>query len=449
MSSSEIAVSVSNLSKRYQIYDTPRDRLKQFIAPRLQTLAGQAPKQYFREFWALKDVSIEVKKGETVGIVGRNGSGKSTLLQIIARTLNPTTGNVVVDGRVTALLELGSGFNPEYSGFDNVFLSGAVLGMSREEIERKFDSIAAFADIGPFLDQPAKTYSSGMYMRLAFAVAASLEPEIMIVDEALAVGDAKFQAKCFRHFEEFQESGGTVLLVTHSTEQVVRNCSSAVLLEGGRVLQQGEPRSVVNRYLDLLFGRKKEVIAVPALADSPDISAGFEIESVLTGRIESRPNYNKDEYRWGSGAAQIIDCVIVSGGHADIIAIEAGDSIDVYIKTRFVRASQNAIFGLTIKTPDGVTVFGANSRDCEGNVPCRPISDGEELVVRFSIGMNIAAGEYLLSLGIAEESMETGEVIPLDRRYDSMYILVQGKPVHAGLARLPIGISFIENGAAA
>lgn len=439
--SSNAAISVQAVSKCYPMFSRPQDRLVQML-----TLGK---KKMFKEHWALKNVSFEVPRGQTVGIVGRNGSGKSTLLQLIAGTLTPTAGSIVATGRVTALLELGAGFNPEYSGLDNVFLSGAVLGMSREEIERKFDSIVAFADIGPFLDQPAKTYSSGMYMRLAFAVASSLEPEIMIVDEALAVGDAKFQAKCFRRFEEFQENGGTVLLVTHSTEQVVRNCSSAILLEGGEVLQQGDPRSVVNRYLDLLFGRKKEVVDVPDATESQDKSGGLEIESMLTGRIESRPNYNKDEYRWGSGAAQIMDCVIVSGGQSDIVKIEAGDSIEVYVKARFVRASKNAIFGLTIRTPDGVTVFGANSRDWDEQGLCRSFCDGEETIVRFSIGMNIAAGEYLLSLGIAEESKETGEVIPLDRRYDSMYMLVHGKPIHSGLARLPVDICFVEKGAPA
>ena len=194
--SSEIAIKVENLSKCYHIYDQPRDRLKQMILPRLQRAAGAASKQYFREFWALKDVSFEVKKGETVGIIGRNGSGKSTLLQMICGTLNPTSGSVQTHGRIAALLELGAGFNPEFTGRENVYLNAAVLGLGYEEIEARFDQIAAFADIGDFIEQPVKTYSSGMMVRLAFAVAIHADPEILIVDEALSVGDAYFQAKC-------------------------------------------------------------------------------------------------------------------------------------------------------------------------------------------------------------------------------------------------------------
>ncbi|MDZ4098100.1 MAG: ABC transporter ATP-binding protein, partial [Methylophilaceae bacterium] len=191
-----IAIKVENLSKCYQIYDNPRDRLKQFVAPRLQRLTWQTPKQYFREFWALKDVSFEVKKGETVGIIGRNGSGKSTLLQMICGTLNPTSGSIQTSGRSAALLELGSGFNPEFTGRENVYMNAAVLGLTQDEIDKRYDDIVAFADIGEFINQPVKTYSSGMVVRLAFAVQSQIDPDILIVDEALSVGDAKFQAKC-------------------------------------------------------------------------------------------------------------------------------------------------------------------------------------------------------------------------------------------------------------
>ena len=256
---------MQNLSKCYQIYDAPRDRLKQFVAPRLQRLLGQAPKQYFREFWALKDVSFEVKKGETVGIVGRNGSGKSTLLQLICGTLTPTEGGIKTIGRIAALLELGSGFNPEFTGRENVYMNGAVLGLSKAEVDDKFDDIAAFADIGQFIEQPVKTYSSGMTVRLAFAVQAQVDPNILIVDEALSVGDAKFQAKCFARLKQLKENGTSILLVTHSTEQIVTHCSSAILLNDGVQIETGEPRRVVNRYLDLLFGKEKRPVDLPRL----------------------------------------------------------------------------------------------------------------------------------------------------------------------------------------
>lgn len=201
MNSSDIAIRIQNLSKCYQIYGSPHDRLKQFVAPRMQCLLGKPIKQYFREFWALKDISFEINKGETVGIVGCNGSGKSTLLQIICGTLAPTGGTVETRGRIAALLELGSGFNPEFTGRENVYMNAAVLGLSKKQVDDRFDDIAAFADIGQFIEQPVKTYSSGMYIRLAFAVAVNLDPEILIVDEALAVGDELFQRKCYSKIE--------------------------------------------------------------------------------------------------------------------------------------------------------------------------------------------------------------------------------------------------------
>ena len=204
--SSEIAIKVENLSKCYQIYDQPRDRLKQFLLPRLQRVVGLTPKQYYREFWALKDISFDVKKGETVGIIGRNGSGKSTLLQMICGTLSPTTGSVATHGRIAALLELGSGFNPEFTGRENVYMNASVLGLTNDEIDARFDEIAAFADIGEFIEQPVKTYSSGMYSRLAFSIAINVDPEILIVDEALAVGDARFVAKCMRRIKDIRNA---------------------------------------------------------------------------------------------------------------------------------------------------------------------------------------------------------------------------------------------------
>lgn len=250
--SSEIAIKVEGLSKCYQIYDKPRDRLKQFVLPRLQRLVAQQPRQYYREFWALKDVSFDVKKGETVGIIGRNGSGKSTLLQIITGTLAPTSGSVTTHGRIAALLELGSGFNPDFTGRENVYLNGALLGFSTAQIDEKFDAIAAFADIGEHLDQPVKTYSSGMLVRLAFAVQVQVEPEILIVDEALAVGDALFQKRCFQRIEKLVSDGTTVLFVSHDQESMRTLTNHALLLDKGRPVEWGLSSEVVLKYRKLL-----------------------------------------------------------------------------------------------------------------------------------------------------------------------------------------------------
>jgi lipopolysaccharide transport system ATP-binding protein len=252
MSFDDIAVQVEGLGKCYQIYDRPQDRLKQSIMPRLQALAGQLPGRYYREFWALRDVSFKVERGETVGIIGRNGCGKSTLLQMICGTLAPTTGRVETRGRVAALLELGAGFNPEFTGRENVYMNGTVLGLSQEEVDARFSDIAAFADIGDFVEQPVKHYSSGMFARLAFAVAINVDPDILVVDEALAVGDEPFQRKCFARIDEIKRRGGTILFVSHSSSAIVDLCDRAVLLYGGERLYTGEPKKAVSWYQKLM-----------------------------------------------------------------------------------------------------------------------------------------------------------------------------------------------------
>lgn len=251
-SDKDIAIQVADISKHYEIYEHPRDRLKQFFAPRMQRLLGRTQRQYYREFTALRDISFTVQRGQTVGIIGRNGSGKSTLLQIICGTLTPSSGDVQVNGRIAALLELGSGFNPEFSGRENVYLNGAILGLSREEMETRFDEIAAFADIGEFLEQPVKNYSSGMQVRLAFAVSVCVEPDILVVDEALAVGDEAFQRKCFARIERIKEDGGTILFVNHGAQAVIQLSDKAILLDRGEILCAGRPKFVVNQYQRLL-----------------------------------------------------------------------------------------------------------------------------------------------------------------------------------------------------
>lgn len=251
MSSDNITIRVDNLSKCYQIYDRPHDRLKQSILPKLRSLFGRKPASYFREFWALKQVSFEVSRGETIGIIGRNGSGKSTLLQMICGTLAPTSGIVQTTGRVAALLELGAGFNPEFTGRENVYMNAAVLGLTQKEISVRFDDIAAFADIGDFIEQPVKHYSSGMYARLAFAIAINVDPDILVVDEALAVGDEPFQRKCFARIEEIKHRGGTILFVSHSAGSIISLCDKAILLDCGKRLFTGEPKKAIAWYQKL------------------------------------------------------------------------------------------------------------------------------------------------------------------------------------------------------
>ncbi|MFO1098502.1 MAG: ABC transporter ATP-binding protein [Xanthobacteraceae bacterium] len=252
MSSDEIAIRVHDVSKHYLLFNRPQDRLKQSIVPRLQRLAGRKPKQYYRDFAALSHVSFDVRRGETVGVIGRNGSGKSTLLQVICGTLRPNAGHVEVNGRIAALLELGAGFNPEFTGRENVYLNASILGLPRGEIDARFDDIARFADIGDFIEQPVRTYSSGMYVRLAFATAINVDPDILVVDEALAVGDEAFQRKCCARIEQIQERGGTILFVTHGVQTVVQLCTRALLLDRGELLLDGRPKLVTSQYQRLV-----------------------------------------------------------------------------------------------------------------------------------------------------------------------------------------------------
>jgi lipopolysaccharide transport system ATP-binding protein len=260
----DIAIRVREVSKHYLMFDRPEDRLKQMVVPRLQRLAGRAPRCYFRNFAALDGVSFEVRRGETVGIVGRNGSGKSTLLQIVCGTLQPSFGSVEVTGRIAALLELGAGFNPEFTGRENVYLNAAILGLTRGETDARFDDIARFADIGAFIDQPVKTYSSGMYVRLAFAVAINVDPDILVVDEALSVGDEAFQRKCYARIEDIRDKGGTILFVTHGAQTVVQLCDRAMLFDRGQMILEGRPKTVVSQYQRLANASTEGAAAIRA-----------------------------------------------------------------------------------------------------------------------------------------------------------------------------------------
>ena len=432
--SSDNAIKVENLSKCYQIYVQPRDRLKQFILPRLQSMVGQPPGQYFREFWALKDVSFEVKKGETVGIVGRNGSGKSTLLQMICGTLNPTSGSIKTSGRIAALLELGSGFNPEFTGKENVYLNATILGLSKEEIDNRLDKILTFADIGEFVDQPVNTYSSGMMLRLAFAVQTQVDPDILIVDEALAVGDAKFQAKCFERLRQLQQGGASILLVTHSCEQIVAHTSRAILIDGGAIISQGEPRLVVNQYLDLLFGKDPQNLVVPSLSSKIVEHNHHIMTNGVDDIFASRAGYNHHEYRWGDGSAKILDFYLESEGHSYPSQIESGKFINLSFSVRFYESIMQPIFGITIKTKEGITVYGANSETLETEKPYSMGERGAVALAKFFFVCSLAPGDYFVSTGVA--SRLGGEVVPHDRRYDSIHLQVTSKSIFFGLANL-------------
>lgn len=430
MFSDDAVIRVESLSKCHQIYEQPSDRLKSFLMPRLRRWFGQPPKAYCREFWALRDVSFDVDKGETVGILGRNGAGKSTLLQLICGTLSPTGGVVETRGRVAALLELGSGFNPDFTGRDNVYMNAALLGLTKQETDARYDAIIEFADIGDFVDQPVKTYSSGMMVRLAFAVQAQVEPDILIVDEALAVGDAKFQAKCFERLRQLKNGGTSVLLVTHSSDQIVTHCDRALLLEQGAVIEVGQPKRVVNSYLDMLFGTKRRAGANPstnasenAQAHAAALKAKSEVRlNFIEDVFSSHPGYNPHEYRWGDGAAKINDFHLTAESRAYPAQIETGQRVSVELAVRFMNEVAGPIFGVTIKTKEGITVYGANSEILElQDLPAVGLP-GEVARVCFAFDCRLAPGDYFISLGVA--SRQEGEVVPHDRRYDAIHLVV-------------------------
>lgn len=436
--SSEIAIKVEHLSKCYHIYDRPRDRLLQMLA--------RGRRQYFREFWALKDVSFEIKKGETVGIIGRNGSGKSTLLQMICGTLNPTSGSIWTHGRIAALLELGSGFNPEFTGRENVYLNAAVLGLSKDEIDAHFDDIAAFADIGEFIEQPVKSYSSGMMVRLAFAVQAQVSPNILIVDEALAVGDAKFQAKCFERLRQLKENGTSILLVTHSSEQIVTHCSSALLLNSGSVLEIGEPRHVVNRYSELLFGKKrKEPLPHPSLVAPIFVARGGDISSFLNCAEDvfaTHPGYNPSEYRWGDGAATILDFYFEAENEAYPSTLTTGQTITLRIAIKFNADVMRPILGITVKTKEGVTVYGVNSETLD-NQSFRMQGNKNTVIIAEAIFVcRLAPGDYFLSLGVVTKLGD--DIIPHDRRYDAIHLQIRSETEFFGLINLDLKLATRE-----
>lgn len=331
----DIAIRVSNLSKCYQIYDTPRDRLKQFILPRIRHAVGRQSAQYFREFWALKDVSFEVKKGETIGIIGKNGSGKSTLLQMICGTLNPTAGSITTHGRIAALLELGSGFNPEFTGRENVYMNASVLGLSKEEIDQRFDDIATFADIGEFIEQPVKTYSSGMFVRLAFSVNIMSQPEIMVVDEALSVGDMAFQAKCMTALRRIQDGGATVLFVSHDISSIKNLCSQAIYLEHGQMKSFGKAASIAEDYERIVREEMNcDVKAMPMQIDnsSPELSlSSSKINKSLVFKVSDEFDERTKLFRYGKGGARIRFAELVDMNDQPVVSAEFNQQVKIRI----------------------------------------------------------------------------------------------------------------------
>jgi lipopolysaccharide transport system ATP-binding protein len=425
MHSNNVVISAKNLTKIYRLYSNPMHRVRQAL-----DFTGR---KYYQEFSALNDVSFDIHKGETIGIVGRNGSGKSTLLQLMCGIRKPSSGFVRVNGRVSALLELGAGFHPEFTGRENVYMQGAIMGMSREEMDRRFSDIEAFADIGIFIEQAVKTYSSGMFLRLAFAVAVSVDPDILVVDEALAVGDSRFQSKCFRRLEMMKNAGTTILMVSHSLEQITRLCDTVLLLDGGRLVDKGDPGTMVNQYLNLLFGG---TLANHSQKMAPtkriDHLANFNDDDIQE-RYHLRPAYNPNEYRWGNRSAMILDFLIQADNKDHVACVGCKTStIVVGLKVFFRREVSRPIFGLVVKTKDGTNLCSINSvGQTEISGPRKP---NELVFLYFTLTPNLAPGDYFISVGVADDGGE--EIVPLDRRYDSIHLNVVGQTSQTGVVNM-------------
>lgn len=448
MSSDDFSIRVEGLSKRYEIYAQPADRLRQMILPRLQRAVRQPVRAWFSEFWALRDVCFEVRRGETVGIVGRNGSGKSTLLQMICGTLNPTAGNITVRGRIAALLELGAGFNPEFTGRENVRLSGLLYGLSERELDARFDAICDFAEIGDFIDRPVKTYSSGMYVRLAFSVAINVSPDVLVVDEALSVGDEAFQRKCFARIDRIRKGGATVLFVSHAAGTVTELCNRALLLDRGELLTQGSPKYVVSRYQKILYSpvaqypsireriraeREADAISsdedgkpgVPAsdragvgsivVRDAiPDIARNPAADNIDGSSFFEAGLIPKSTFRYDSNGASILDPHVetLDGRRVNILQSHC-EYVYVY-RVRFDRTVGNVRCGMLIKAVTGLDLAGCVTSWHGDDLP--NVEAGSELEVRFRFPCLFAAGAYFLNAGV--QGSIAGEDVYLDRWID-------------------------------
>ena len=424
MSSNDVAnpfaIRVNGVGKRYEIYATPRDRLKQFVLPRLQRGIGKTGTQYFREFWAVKDISFDIQVGETVGIIGRNGSGKSTLLQMICGTLTPSMGTIQTCGRVAALLELGSGFNPEFSGRENVLMNAAVLGLTREQIDARFEDIVTFADIGEFIEQPVKTYSSGMMVRLAFAVIAHVDADILVIDEALSVGDAFFTQKCMRFLRQFM-AHGTVLFVSHDTAAIKNFCNRAIWIESGQVLQEGKPKDVCEQYLQAYYeaeqgkssstklkagsGKADAKGSTPA-APVKDQRLAFMNASNLRNDLQIF-TFNPDSPGFGKGGAEICSVQLLDEHEQTLAWIVGGEKVALRIKVQAHQALAAPIIGFSVKDRLGQVLFGDNTYLSHQGKNTR---QGETLVADFCFYMPLLpVGEYSIAVAIANGTQHSHE----------------------------------------
>lgn len=445
-----VAISIANLSKKYRLFSSPKERLWESLHP--------FNKKYHKEFWALKDIDFQIPKGATVGIIGRNGSGKSTLLKIICSVLKPTTGSVQVNGEVAALLSLGGGLNPKFSGRENVMFKGSLMGFSPDEMKNRMDDIEAFADIGEFFDQPLQIYSSGMMVRVAFAIAINVDPDILVIDEVIAVGDAKFKQKCYQKFREFQEAGKTILLTTHDGHAIIKHCDHAFLIDQGSLVEKGKPKDVIARYLDMLEEKESSKpggTAGDGGSNGSKASAeggSSELDKFLRhipsgDNCQVRKSYNKNEKRQSFRRAEIVDYLMVCKNNFDPVNAYSGDLIDIYIKVKFHEAVEFPFMGLAVKTVDGVLVYGFNSFYTKVILPSA--GEGELLIGKISLKMKLMRGDYFLDLGVDhKEAADSTRYVNLDRRCAVIHLKINERNQFFGLADFEADFERVSPGGA-
>ncbi len=410
----QIAIAVQNVCKIYKLYDKPMDRLKEAL--------GLTRNVKHREHFALNNVNFQVKQGECVGIIGTNGSGKSTILKIITGVLNPTSGAVTINGRISALLELGAGFNQEYSGMENIYLNGTMNGFSNAEIDAKLQDILDFADIGDYVHQPVKTYSSGMFVRLAFSVAINIEPEILIVDEALSVGDVFFQAKCYHKFEEFKKMGKTIMIVSHDLSSIAKYCDRVILLNQGVKLGEGSPKEMIDDFKRVLVGQYElpEQKSEQSLLNDAEVQEAVHTKAAVQKRAREGNAENTKTLEYGTREAEIEEIYIVDDRGVRTNAILKGMEFGIYMKVRFHQDLPAPIFAFSIKTAKGTEITGTNTMFEKAFL--ESVSAGSEKLVSFTQKMSLQGGEYLISFGVTGYNGNEFQVY--HRLYDALDITV-------------------------
>jgi len=419
------AIRIDNLSKVYKLYEKPIDRLKETLSP--------FKKVYHKSFFALNHVSFNVEEGETVGIVGTNGSGKSTILKIITGVLTPTEGSVEINGKISALLELGAGFNMEYTGIENIYLNGTMMGFTKKEMDGKIKEILDFADIGDFVYQPVKTYSSGMLVRLAFATAINVEPEILIVDEALSVGDVFFQAKCFNKINEIKQKGTTILLVTHDMSSVIKYCDKAVLLNRGNFVEEGKPNKIVDLYKKILANQYNP-------DNSKETVEAAAIQADDSKKWMSQLSVNPDQISYGDRRAEILDIGIFDDKDRLTNLILKGSEFTIKMKVKFNETISEPIFAFTIKDTKGTELAGTNT--LVENTDVKMVEAGKTYVVSFTQKMMLQGKDYLISFGCT--GFENGEFVIYDRMYDVVNLSVISNKNTVGVYDMDCAVVFEE-----